>query len=217
MRAIETHKTGCGRSDVELRAGAGGPSGAPLLYTVESGEYVGHIDFMSAEQPGMTNEVLLAVVADRLDLLQEGQFPCAENEGALRHVRLALEELRHRTLGRVAQGSLGRAEESPYEESKMGDQTSKRVFVKDGSLRIDAGDVGGSLPLDGLQNTWKEWSNLSSLLGYLDPPITHEEMAVLEGIATTGPARNGLAELKSALANRKVRPPTKANKRTTDF
>jgi hypothetical protein len=51
---------------------------------------------------GLTNEALLAIVADRLQSFQAGKFACGENEAALTHVRNAIETLHCRTRARMA-------------------------------------------------------------------------------------------------------------------
>lgn len=51
---------------------------------------------------GVTLEVLLAIVEDRLDSFQSGPYPCQENAIALEHVRAALETLHQRTRDRMA-------------------------------------------------------------------------------------------------------------------
>ncbi len=57
---------------------------------------------------GCSNEDLLAIVADRLECLQKGKFPCEENRGALRHVLLALGFLHQRTADRKKRGVEGK-------------------------------------------------------------------------------------------------------------
>ncbi|MGB3067054.1 MAG: hypothetical protein WBC18_00830 [Ottowia sp.] len=47
---------------------------------------------------GITMEVLLAVLADRLRGFQNGAFPCQENANALSHVEAALAALKSRVL-----------------------------------------------------------------------------------------------------------------------
>jgi hypothetical protein len=59
---------------------------------------------------GITNEALLAVVADRLAGFQRGEFACSENDLALTHIRRALEVLHQRTAKRIARGVEGKAE-----------------------------------------------------------------------------------------------------------
>jgi hypothetical protein len=56
---------------------------------------------------GITQEVLLAIVIDRLRSFQSGPFPCQENENALKYCELALRELKIRTERRLARGVEG--------------------------------------------------------------------------------------------------------------
>jgi hypothetical protein len=56
---------------------------------------------------GVTQEVLLAIVADRLQSFQAGPFPCKENEAALAYVTEALEILKGRTRDRIARAVEG--------------------------------------------------------------------------------------------------------------
>lgn len=56
---------------------------------------------------GISNEALLAVVIDRMQGFQSGDFACSENEEALQYCRKALEALQRRTLKRVARGVEG--------------------------------------------------------------------------------------------------------------
>lgn len=56
---------------------------------------------------GITQEVLLAIVADRLECFQAGPFACVENREALRHVKHALLVLKGRTLARLSRGVEG--------------------------------------------------------------------------------------------------------------
>ena len=57
---------------------------------------------------GMTQEVLLAIVADRLNSFQCGPFTCRENEIALEKVQEAMDALQSRTKARMARGVEGR-------------------------------------------------------------------------------------------------------------
>ena len=59
---------------------------------------------------GVTQEVLLVIVLDRLRCFQAGPFPCAENDIALSHVEQALEALKSRTLARMVRGVEGKTE-----------------------------------------------------------------------------------------------------------
>lgn len=56
---------------------------------------------------GVTQEVLLAIVADRLQSFQAGPYACAENAEALKHVEAAQEALLSRTRARMARGVEG--------------------------------------------------------------------------------------------------------------
>lgn len=56
---------------------------------------------------GVTQEVLLAIVADRLQAFQAGPYACKENAEALKHVEAAQEALLSRTRARMARGVEG--------------------------------------------------------------------------------------------------------------
>lgn len=56
---------------------------------------------------GVTQEVLLAVVVDRLRSFQAGPFACRENALALTKIEEAQHWLHHRTLARMARGVEG--------------------------------------------------------------------------------------------------------------
>lgn len=56
---------------------------------------------------GVTQEVLLAIVEDRLKSFQEGPYACNENGLALMHVREAMHLLHERTRARMARGVEG--------------------------------------------------------------------------------------------------------------
>ena len=56
---------------------------------------------------GMTQEVLLAIVADRLRSFQSGPYACRENALALTKIEEAQHWLHHRTRDRMARGVEG--------------------------------------------------------------------------------------------------------------
>lgn len=56
---------------------------------------------------GLTHEVLLAIVADRLRSFQEGPYKCKENACALTHVEEAMHWLQQRTIARMRRGVEG--------------------------------------------------------------------------------------------------------------
>ena len=56
---------------------------------------------------GVTQEVLLAIVADRLRSFQNGPFRCKENACALTHIEEAMHWLQQRTIARMRRGVEG--------------------------------------------------------------------------------------------------------------
>lgn len=56
---------------------------------------------------GLTHEVLLAIVIDRLRSFQKGPYACAENALALLHAQASLRALAARSEGRTARGVEG--------------------------------------------------------------------------------------------------------------
>lgn len=56
---------------------------------------------------GISNEALLAIVRDRLEFFQAGQYACGTNEQALNHVVSAMVALSLRTRERVERGVEG--------------------------------------------------------------------------------------------------------------
>jgi len=56
---------------------------------------------------GLTHEVLLAIVADRLRSFQKGPYSCKANACALTHIEEALHWLQQRTIERMRRGVEG--------------------------------------------------------------------------------------------------------------
>jgi hypothetical protein len=56
---------------------------------------------------GLTNEALLAILADRLGGFQRGPFACGENAAALEHIEHAQHYLQRRTRERLQRGVEG--------------------------------------------------------------------------------------------------------------
>lgn len=56
---------------------------------------------------GITQEVLLAIVADRLRGFQSGPYKCKENACALTHIEEAMHWLQQRTIARMRRGVEG--------------------------------------------------------------------------------------------------------------
>ena len=108
MRELTDHKSNALNEQLRiLVADAPGPGGAHHDYRVRLPDG-GHayIKFQNGTVPekgvnGITHEVLLAIVADRLRAFQAGPFACEENGMALESVVAALSALHLRTARRV--------------------------------------------------------------------------------------------------------------------
>jgi hypothetical protein len=59
------------------------------------------ICFKTLERPGVSNEVLLVIIKDRLEQFQKGELPCPENEQAIEYIKFALACLDRRTADRM--------------------------------------------------------------------------------------------------------------------
>ena len=90
-----------------------GAGGANHEYMIEVPQGLTHrISFQNGTIPekgvnGVTQEALLAIVADRLRAFQAGPFSNGYNERALQHVDMALSELKARTQERMNRGVEG--------------------------------------------------------------------------------------------------------------
>ena len=109
MREINTHALN--DRQPELFAGPNiAPGNAPQEYRIHvqsacwNTGYNLPINFISLEENGVTNEVLLAIVIDRLEGFQSGPFACDGNQKALDACRASLEALHERTRERLARG-----------------------------------------------------------------------------------------------------------------
>lgn len=123
MREIVSHMTYSSNTSLSVQAvDDPGHGGANHKYVISYPRYGAgkesveglpvHLNFQNGTISetgvnGITNESLLAVVADRLDGFQNGPFACLENEAALSAVRAALRALQSRTLSRMARGVEG--------------------------------------------------------------------------------------------------------------
>lgn len=92
-----------------------GQGGAHHAYDIEGGEAVPtHIRFQNGPinadgngVNGITHEVLLVIVADRLRSFQKGPYSCKANACALTHIEEAQHWLRQRTIERMRRGVEG--------------------------------------------------------------------------------------------------------------
>lgn len=116
MREIETHHVPGVRSPKLMASDATTPGGAPVGYVIElsMGNTI-PIMFQDGPVPqyginGATNEVLLAIVIDRLKSFQQGPCPSVHNVFAITSCEDALRSLRMRTAERVARGVEGKLE-----------------------------------------------------------------------------------------------------------
>lgn len=117
MRKIEDHKVNPANDRIEISVlDAPGAGGACHHYAVDVDGSENGIDVKFQNGPiaehgvnGVTHEVLLAIVADRLKAFQAGPYACAENADALTHTVEALETLKARTRARMARGVEGKS------------------------------------------------------------------------------------------------------------
>lgn len=92
----------CHEYEVSGYSRPGAPEGA--CYTVISFQ---NGPIAEAGVNGLTQEVLLAIVADRLRSFQSGPYSCRENALALTKIEEAQHWLHHRTLARMQRGVEG--------------------------------------------------------------------------------------------------------------
>jgi hypothetical protein len=73
-----------------------------FMARISEGNYAADIEFHSGPVEngvvGLTNEVLLEIVKDRLRRFQAGEFACVENEYAIEALQMAINRLHKRTL-----------------------------------------------------------------------------------------------------------------------
>ena len=117
-RLTDHHGTGLNDALIVEVVDGPGPGGACHVYRISSLEsrlpestvisfQKGPI--LEAGVNGISHEVLLAILIDRLAAFQAGPYPCHENESALECLRLALFYLLQRTRDRVARNVEGRS------------------------------------------------------------------------------------------------------------
>lgn len=117
MKEIIEHKVGKVNEGITVEATEGvTPGGARHSYRIIASSHkqlphhVSMIFFATDKNNGLTNEVLLAIVLDRLRDFQDGPFRCLENDAAIRDIEAALCSLHHRTQDRVSRGVEGKHE-----------------------------------------------------------------------------------------------------------
>ncbi len=118
MREIISHKCSDLNESINICVMDGpGPGGANHSYEISVHGGLGAIQFSPIEfqkgavkdtgPNGISDEALLAIVADRLECFQAGPFECVENGFALEHVKMAIERLQGRTRDRIKRGVEG--------------------------------------------------------------------------------------------------------------
>ena len=90
-----------------------GPGGACHKYLVRGpfGDRI--LDFHKGpggDANGVTDELLIAILQDRIGGFQAGPFACWENARALEHLDMAMHFLKHRTLDRLNRDVEGKEE-----------------------------------------------------------------------------------------------------------
>lgn len=120
MRTIESHKVnGCNEAIDLLVMDEPGSGGANHEYAIrvnldrdKSLHQTTMVNFQNGPinevgTNGVTNEVLLAIVIDRLQSFQKGPYACRENALALTKLEEAQHWFHHRTRGRLSRGVEG--------------------------------------------------------------------------------------------------------------
>lgn len=119
VRQLSTHKVnGCNNALSILVLDGAGDGGAshkylaswPAGHSADKENILIHFqDGPIAEvgTNGITHEALLAIVVDRLQGFQRGQYACRENAIALTHLEDAMHWLQHRTRQRLDRGVEG--------------------------------------------------------------------------------------------------------------
>lgn len=115
VRAITTHKVNPANDVIDLEVMDGvGSGGAHHCYRISGipGQEPIYINFQNgpinlAGVNGITQEILLAIVIDRLECFQAGPFACKDNEDALGMIKGGLTCLQKRTRLRMAQNVEG--------------------------------------------------------------------------------------------------------------
>lgn len=115
MRTINSHKVNPANDRIGIAVmDEPGPGGANHHYAidVDGSENGTDLHFQNgaiaeAGVNGITHEVLLAIVIDRLEAFQKGPYACRDNAIALTHLETAKLWLFNRTLARMQRGVEG--------------------------------------------------------------------------------------------------------------
>jgi hypothetical protein len=167
------------------------------------------------EPTGFSNEALLAVLIDRMEGFQGGQYACEENRLVLEHLRLAMKGMHVRTRRRQQQGVEGKlaqhdsndavgggtiATPGNGEIAKLSTDAAGRIIK--GLEDVSIGDE--SIKRATLATTWKAWDAVLSAVKKLDSPLTQEELNVLATVPVSNAATSGFTEFKQAVQSQKL-------------
>lgn len=204
MREVTYHRSSVKdlHSDIHIHANVVGVGGASTDYYVETKEKVvlSKLRFQDKliekleDINGVTNEVLLAIVQDRLEGFQSGKFACEENNRALSLVKLALVELQQRSIRRSHQGLLGK-----HEEIETTDKTIKpRPRIEKNDHYLFIGDEDIKLSSLGSWGGWQAVENAVKKVVSKDNMLTADELQTIRSCATTSGGKNGYVEFTQA-------------------
>lgn len=115
MRKIHSHKINPANDRIDISVmDEPGPGGANHYYAVDVAGTESGVDLHFQNGAinevgvnGVTHEVLIAIVIDRLQSFQKGPYACRENSLALTKLEEAAHWLHHRTLARMQRGVEG--------------------------------------------------------------------------------------------------------------
>ena len=118
MRVLDEHKVNPGNDRLLVEVvDEPGQGGAHHVYSVTTPPPVGEKTVIKFQNGpinadgngvnGLTHEVLLAILADRLRSFQKGPYSCKANACALTHIEEAQHWLQQRTLERMRRGVEG--------------------------------------------------------------------------------------------------------------
>jgi len=110
QRKLETHKTNPCNEKIDIVVGRVGAGGGPVRYDV-FGPRLGmnptfSLNMRFQDGPvdqgvnGLTNEAVVAILIDRLEGFQTGEFACTENTTAIGHLKSAMKCFRDRSVRR---------------------------------------------------------------------------------------------------------------------
>lgn len=148
------------------------------------------LTFTDGPPTALTNEVLLAVMLDRLDQWDATGQGCVENRDARKALESALVSF-HSRAARVAR------------EKEASVESEAKKCAESGRVRVTETEVfvGAEAPLlrSDLAANWITWNRVERRLLAFNPPPTAGEMEALALVPEKSGGRNGLEEVTQAL------------------